>query len=143
MKTQKLEKILDHVNMISTHCYFNSKPYFLANTFFRSDGKIDDSCLALLAADYLVIKKDIGFRIAHEIVGRLSSYLEKNNKMFYQLTLEEYNQFSKNKKQSFDEDIFNVMRIPVSVKLSNGEIKWKDILDNRVKYTRRTRLLIE
>lgn len=110
--------------MIATHCYFRGEYFPLPNTFFR-DGKIDDTCLAVLAADYLVLKKKVGFRLAYRIVSRLSDYMQKQNKMFYQLSLEEYNKFCSiytHKKKLFDEDIFDVMRIPVSAKVCAGEL---------------------
>jgi hypothetical protein len=110
------------------HCFDNGK-YINIVGFTCHDGRIDDRCLALLAADYLAIKRDIGFRAAHGIAARLSTYLEEKDKMFYELTLEEYNQFPyKGNSHLFDEDIFRVMKLYNSVKLSSHELEWKDLL---------------
>ena len=131
MKTQKeLAKINENILMIATHCCYNGKYIPLSNGFFTTDGRIDDTCLASLAADYLVLKKKVPFRIAHRIVSNLSSYMANKNKMFYQLSLEEYNKFSgiyKKTNQLFDKDIFDIMRIPVSVKVCAGEMSLEEL----------------
>ena len=133
MRSKKeIKEIIESIKMVATHCYFNGQYFPLSMGFFTSDGRIDDTCLAVLAADYLVQKKKIGFRIAHHIVSDLSSYMQKKNKMFYQLSLTEYNQFCylyTKKKQLFDEDIFNIMRIPVSVKASSGELSLEKLFN--------------
>lgn len=52
-------------------------------------------------ADYLV-RKDIPFRDAHEIVGQIVIYCEDNNKAIEDLSLEELKSFS----ATFEEDIY-------------------------------------
>jgi len=59
--------------------------------------------LATDLADYLV-KKGLAFRRAHEAVARLVSYAAEQGKPFSQLTIKEYQQFSK----LFDEDVFGI-----------------------------------
>lgn len=54
------------------------------------------------AADYLV-KKGIPFRNAHEIVGRMVLYCIQQSKAIYELTLEEFKNFS----DVIDNDIYN------------------------------------
>jgi hypothetical protein len=110
------------------HCFDKGNPIPIFG-FTNQDGRIDDRCLAILAADYLVNKRHIGFRAAHGIAARLSSYLEDNDKMFYELELKEYNRFPyKGNRHLFDEDIFKVMRLYNSVRLSSQEIEWKELL---------------
>jgi hypothetical protein len=125
MNKQELAKINENMKMIATHCVFRGNYTPLSNGFFTNEGKIDDRGLSVLAADYLVLKKKIGFRIAYRIVSRLSNYMKEENKMFYELTLDEYNKFSKDK--LFDEDIFDIMRIPVSVKVCAGEMSLEEL----------------
>ena len=52
-------------------------------------------------ADYLV-RRDIPFRDAHEIVGQIVIYCEDNNKAIEDLSLEELKSFS----ATFEEDIY-------------------------------------
>ena len=59
--------------------------------------------LATDLADYLVAK-GVPFREAHGITARLSSYATTQGKLFKDLTLEEYRQFSKH----FEKDVYQV-----------------------------------
>ncbi|MEE8443565.1 MAG: argininosuccinate lyase [Dehalococcoidia bacterium] len=59
--------------------------------------------LATDLADYLVAK-DVPFREAHGITSRLSNYAATQEKLFKELTLEEYRQFS----DHFDKDVYEV-----------------------------------
>ena len=64
----------------------------------------DSYMLATDLADYLVTTKDLPFREAHGIVGRLSQYAVTQAKRLNQLTIEEYRQFS----PLFGEDVYNI-----------------------------------
>ena len=66
-------------------------------------------------ADYLV-NKNVPFRDAHGIVGRIVIYCEDNNKSIEDLFLDELQSFS----QVFDEDIYDF-------------IDYKNILDKGIK----------
>ena len=59
--------------------------------------------LATDLADYLVAK-GVPFREAHGIVARLSSYAAEQGRLFHDLTLEEYRQFSTH----FEQDVYQV-----------------------------------
>jgi argininosuccinate lyase len=59
--------------------------------------------LATDLADYLV-KKGEAFRTAHEVMGKLVSYAIKKGKPFSELSLKEYQRFSK----LFDKDVFSI-----------------------------------
>ena len=59
--------------------------------------------LATDLADYLVAK-GMPFREAHGIIARLSSFAAEEEKLFNELTLEEYRQFS----TDFDKDVYKV-----------------------------------
>lgn len=59
--------------------------------------------LATDIVDYLV-RKGVPFRNAHSIVSRLVNYAIKHNKMFSQLSLEEYKKFS----PKFEGDVLNI-----------------------------------
>ena len=60
--------------------------------------------LATDLADYLVSRKGVPFREAHGIVGRLCHYATSQAKELYQLTIEEYLQFSPH----FGEDVYGI-----------------------------------
>ena len=66
------------------------------------------------AADYLV-KKNIPFRDAHEIVGRLVLYGIENNKALDDFTLEEF----KNISEAFDNDIYDAISLKTCVEKRN------------------------
>ena len=66
------------------------------------------------AADYLV-KKNIAFRDAHEIVGRLVLYGIENNKALDDFTLEEF----KNISEVFDNDIYDAISLKTCVEKRN------------------------
>lgn len=53
--------------------------------------------------DYLV-KKGVYFRDAHEIISGLVKYCEKNNKYFYDLSIDEFKKFS----DKFDNDVIEM-----------------------------------
>ncbi len=62
-------------------------------------------------ADYLV-KKKLPFREAHEIVGKLVKFLEKEKKIFLDLSLKEYQQFS----PLFEDDIYHHLKLETVIK---------------------------
>ena len=66
------------------------------------------------AADYLV-KKNVPFRDAHEIVGRLVLYGIENNKALDDFTLEEF----KNISEAFDNDIYDAISLKTCVEKRN------------------------
>ena len=66
------------------------------------------------AADYLV-KKNVAFRDAHEIVGRLVLYGIENKKSLDDFTLEEF----KNISEYFEEDIYDVISLKTCVEKRN------------------------
>ena len=66
------------------------------------------------AADYLV-KKNVSFRDAHEIVGRLVLYGIENNKALDDFTLEEF----KNISDVFDNDIYDAISLKTCVEKRN------------------------
>ncbi len=66
------------------------------------------------AADYLV-KKNVAFRDAHEIVGRLVLYGIEHNKALDDFTLEEF----KNISEVFDKDIYEAISLKTCVEKRN------------------------
>jgi argininosuccinate lyase len=119
-------KIMGHL----WHCYDHGVPIDVNVGFMAEDGRVDDRCLAILVSDYLVIKWSIGLRDAYAIAARLSTYLQEEDKMFYELELEEWNQFGyKRNNHLFGEDIFNVMKLYMPPKLTSGETDWKKLLE--------------
>lgn len=66
------------------------------------------------AADYLV-KKNVAFRDAHEIVGRLVLYGIESNKTLDDFTLEEF----KNISEVFDNDIYDAISLKTCVEKRN------------------------
>ena len=66
------------------------------------------------AADYLV-KKNVAFRDAHEIVGRLVLYGIENKKALDDFTLEEF----KNISEYFEEDIYDAISLKTCVEKRN------------------------
>ena len=66
------------------------------------------------AADYLV-KKNVAFRDAHEIVGRLVLYGIENNKALDDFTLKEF----KNISEVFDNDIYDAISLKTCVEKRN------------------------
>ena len=66
------------------------------------------------AADYLV-KKNVAFRDAHEIVGRLVLYGIENNKALDDFTLEEFQNIS----EVFDNDIYDAISLKICVEKRN------------------------
>ena len=63
----------------------------------------DSYVLATDLADYLV-SKGVPFREAHGVMARMADYAASQRKLFSDLTLEEYRQFS----SKFDEDVYAV-----------------------------------
>ena len=63
----------------------------------------DSYVLATDLADYLV-SKGVAFREAHGVMARMADYAASQRKLFSDLTLEEYRQFS----SKFDEDVYAV-----------------------------------
>jgi argininosuccinate lyase len=67
-------------------------------------------------ADYLVQKKNISFREAYEISGRLVSYTEKNKKRLDELSLDEI----KKVKSDLNQDVMKVFNVKNSVNLKTS-----------------------
>jgi len=85
-------------------------------------------------ADYIA-KKGIGFRTAHEIVGKMVLYCIQNNKNIEELTLEEFKTFS----EVFDETIISSVKIEncIDSKQSYGSTSSKSVetmIKNAKKY---------
>ncbi len=76
-------------------------------------------------ADYLV-NKGIPFRECHEIVGNMTAYCIENNKIFEDMTIDEYHKFS----PLFDEDVFEAIDIVnvIENKKSYGSTKKSNVL---------------
>lgn len=87
--------------------------------------KMDDGfILAVDIADYLV-KKDIPFRKAHNIVGNIIRYCIENNKTIFDLNLKEFKKFSR----LIDKDIFEILDFKKSIesKISDGGTATKQV----------------
>jgi len=75
----------------------------------------DPFLLATDLADYLV-KKEVPFRKAHEIIGKLTAYSLEKNKPFPDFTLAEFKQFS----EAFEEDAFSVLTLEQALAARTG-----------------------
>ena len=71
----------------------------------------DPFLLATDLADYLVLK-GVPFRVAHEIMGKLTAYSIKQKRDFSDLTLGEYRQFS----EVFESDVHKVLDLKTALK---------------------------
>lgn len=99
--------------------YYRGKPVnCMWQGFIDDKGKINDRCLASAVCDYLTIK-GMPFRKSHEIVSRMSLWLEKHSKYFYDLSLKDYRKFSR----LFEEDVYSIASIPGSMDKQN----WKKL----------------
>ena len=70
------------------------------------DAASDPFLLATDLADYLV-KRNVPFREAHEVIGSLTAYSVKKQRAFPDMTLEEFRQFS----DAFEADAFEVLTV--------------------------------
>jgi argininosuccinate lyase len=70
----------------------------------------DPGLLATDLADYLV-KREVPFRQAHEIIGQLVAFSIEHRRPFTELTLLEYRQFS----DRFAEDVFDVLNLDTAL----------------------------
>jgi argininosuccinate lyase len=70
----------------------------------------DPYLLATDLADYLV-KRDVPFRQAHEIIGKLVAFSIQHRRPFTELSLQEYQRFS----DRFDADIFDVLNLSIAL----------------------------
>ncbi len=81
----------------------------VSSTKFKADNmfsRISEGFLeATGLAEYLV-NKGIPFRQAHNLVGKIVSYCEKNNKKLFELTLDEFRQFEEN----IELDVYDVLK---------------------------------
>lgn len=77
-------------------------------------------------ADYLV-EKGLEFREAHHVIGTMVGTLEKENKTFHDLTLEEFKTYHEN----FDIDVFKYLEIEHSVNLkkSKGSTSFESVTE--------------
>ncbi|MFH1540933.1 MAG: argininosuccinate lyase [Elusimicrobiota bacterium] len=71
--------------------------------------------LATDIADYLT-SKDIPFRTAHNIVGKIVNYCIKNKKLFNDLSIQEWKKFS----DKFEESVFEVLDFKRSIELKKS-----------------------
>jgi argininosuccinate lyase len=96
---------------------------------FNRDKMLNDASRGFLTAtdiaEYLVMK-DVPFRAAHEIVGRLVAYCIEKDKDMHVLTLRELRQFHK----SFGEDVCPYLKVEnaVNSKKSPGGTSRKAVL---------------
>ncbi len=91
----------------------------------RIKEKIKDGfILAVDIADYLV-KKDVPFRKAHNVVGKIIKYCINNNKTLFDLTLKEFKKFSR----LINKDIFEILDFKKSIesKISEGGTATKQV----------------
>lgn len=98
--------ILEITNEFLQNITFNTdKMYNSANNGFMSATDI---------ADYLT-KKDIPFRIAHEVAGKIVAYCIERNRTFNDLSMSEWNTFHK----LFGDDIMEKIKIESCVESKN------------------------
>ncbi|MDF1752813.1 MAG: argininosuccinate lyase [Verrucomicrobiales bacterium] len=71
----------------------------------------DPFLLATDIADYLVLKQ-IPFRHAHEIVGKLTAYSLSEKQSFQDIPLEQYQKFS----EVFDTDVYDILKVETALK---------------------------
>jgi len=71
----------------------------------------DPFLLATDIADYLVLKQ-VPFRHAHEIVGKLTAWSLSNKKAFQDIPLEQYRAFS----EVFGEDVYQILNVQAALK---------------------------
>ncbi len=86
-------------------------------------------------ADYLV-KGGMEFREAHKIIGNMVSNLEKENKIFQDMTIEEFKKYS----EIFEEDIIEYLKLEnsVNMKKSYGSTSFDSVIkmiENSKKFT--------
>jgi len=76
-------------------------------------------------ADYLV-KGGMEFREAHKIIGNMVSNLEKENKIFQDMTIEEFKKYS----EIFEEDIIEYLKLEnsVNMKKSYGSTSFDSVI---------------
>ena len=98
--------ILEITNEFLQNITFNTdKMYEAANSGFMSATDI---------ADYLT-KKDVPFRIAHEVAGKIVAYCIERKRTFKDLSMSEWNTFHK----LFGDDIIDKIRIESCVESKN------------------------
>ncbi len=92
---------------------------FLPSLTFNKDKMAlavqNSHCLATDLLDYLV-KKGEKFKIAHEIIAKLTSFATAQKKWFYQLTLQDFKGFS----SYFDDDLFDLFKEPLKNHITKG-----------------------
>ena len=71
------------------------------------------------AADYLV-GKGVPFRTAHEVTGKLVLYAISKNKRLEDLTLDEFNNFTYNKR-IFEKDIYEKLSLQTVIRSRRSE----------------------
>ena len=82
--------------------------FLLSLTFNKEKMKekvINSYCLATDLLDYLVLK-GVYFKDAHEIISKLTKYCIEQKKWFYELKLEEFQEFS----NKFEKDVFDILK---------------------------------
>ena len=101
------EPLFDTVSSLETSLFLMSK---MIETMYINKEKMEESTkgdfsTATELADYLV-KKDLSFREAHKLVGKIVLYCMENEKILEDLTLTELNSFHKD----FNEDALNILK---------------------------------
>ncbi|MEK6646727.1 MAG: argininosuccinate lyase [Candidatus Firestonebacteria bacterium] len=97
--------------------YLGMLPLVKFNKDIMRNAVYGDFSTATEVADYLV-KKDMTFRLAHSLVGKIVLYCIKENKNLESLTIKEWNKFSK----LFKADISQIVKPENSIysKISEG-----------------------
>ncbi len=116
-----IDTVLASLEMISeciSTMHFNKETMLLA----CENGYIN----AVEIADYLV-SKGLAFRESHNIVAKIVGNLSKEKMLFTDLSIDEWKQYS----SKFDDDIFNILDINLSVekKVSEGGTSYKMIIE--------------
>jgi len=106
------EPVFDAVDTVSASLAIMAE--LLANLSFKTDNMRDATGSGFITAtdlaDYLVLK-DVPFREAHGIVGRIVAYCLGRDCELTELSLDEMQQFS----MAIDKDVFEVLSVDGSI----------------------------
>jgi len=110
------ELIFDSVDNIKIILEITNE--FLQNITFNTDRMLEAANSGFMSAtdiaDYLT-KKDVPFRIAHEVAGKIVAYCIERKRTFQDLSMSEWNTFHK----LFGDDIMEKIKIESSVESKN------------------------
>lgn len=106
------EALFDSIDQIKAilEVYIGMIPEIEVNAAQMREAANDPGLLATDLADYLV-RKNVPFRRAHEIIGKLVAFSQEQSRGFSQLTLEELRQFA----PEFGPEVFDVLRLERAV----------------------------